>query len=80
MDTTENIRRGMVQEINSTPRTREDLKEEYPEVWNTGELTKRFIVKSFLAPFAVVEDRKTGITGVVMFQDRPRFYFDFVPA
>lgn len=79
MDSTENIRREMVAEINSNPNPREKLEAEYGKenVWNIAELQEQFKVKGFLAPYACVERRSDGATGTVMFQHSPRFYFHF---
>ena len=58
-------------------RTREELMEHYDEVLDTNEATEKYEFRSFLAPFAFVTERKTGVKGTVQFQDRPRFYFGF---
>jgi len=79
MDVTENIRREMTQEINSKKAEKELLEVEHGQVWNTEELTNEFEVQGFLAPFVVVIQKKSGVRGSMMFQDYPRFYFDFNP-
>lgn len=78
-DPTENIRRAMVEEINSKPSEKEILEEKYGEgnVWDTQELQKVFQVHGFMAPFVSVTRKEDGKKGAVMFQDWPRFYFDF---
>ena len=43
------------------------------------ELTVEFEVQGFLAPFVVVIRKGSGVKGSMMFQDYPRFYFDFKP-
>ena len=48
-------------------------------VWDTKELTEVFNVESFLAPFCLVTRKKDRKRGMVMFNDRPRLYFDFKP-
>ena len=80
MDKTEDVRRMKVAAINADPKERKGLEETYGKVWNTNELTKEFDVEGFMAPFAVVKNKKTGTMGSVCFQDRPRFYFEFIPA
>jgi hypothetical protein len=82
MDTTEAVRREMVADINSRPHTREELEEVYGKggVWDTSELTRDFEVIGFMAPFCVVIKKDTGKKGSIMFQDRPRFYFEFREA
>jgi len=77
MDSTEAIRRKMVQEINFEPRSRETLEEEHGRVWNTQELSADFTVEGFMAPFVVVTSKTTGKKGSLMFQDRPRLYYGF---
>jgi len=82
-DPTEGIRREMVERINGladTPNAdRMRLETEYGKgnVWNTQELSTRFEVIGFMAPFCVVKDKTTGRKGSVMFQHSPRFYFGF---
>lgn len=76
-DKTEPIRRKLVNQINAYPRTYEQLKETYGEVWDSGELMKDFDVEDFYAPFAVVRRIADGKRGVVTFQHYPRYYFNF---
>ena len=82
-DETENVRREMVQEINSSvssddPNTeRARLEQIYGRVWNTAELSEQFKVIGFMAPFVAVEDRNTGVLGSLEFQHYPRFYFNY---
>lgn len=77
MDTTENIRRAMVAEINSKSNERIELEKEYGQVWDTQELQKDFEVKGFMAPFVVVKRKSDGKKGSLMFSHSPRFYFNF---
>ena len=79
-DKTENIRREMVAEINAERTSREELESQYgtANVWDTTELSVRFEVAGFMAPFAVVRDKTTGKKGTVMFLHSPRYYFHFV--
>ena len=76
-DSTESIRREMVNEINSDPGSRETLEKEYGQVWDTDELGRDFEVTGFMAPFVVVKRKANGVKGTLMFQHSPRFYFDF---
>ena len=78
-DPTENIRREMVKEINHDPGSRESLEANHGQVWDTSELQKDFSVTGFMAPFVVVIEKSTGKKGTMVFQDRPRFYYDFKP-
>jgi hypothetical protein len=79
-DETEPLRRAMLAEQRATgPRTREDLAAQYGDVWDTGEMSAKFRVKSFLAPFVVVEEHgPDGRIGTLEFQHYPRFYHSFV--
>jgi len=83
MDSTEKIRRQMVNEINSNPSERELLEKEHGQVWNTSEVSQDFeivgFMKSNIAPFVVATRKTDGVKGSLMFQDRPRYYFDFTP-
>lgn len=54
-----------------------ELEKNNGKVWTTGEMTKEFDVKSFLAPFVTVVRRSDGVKGTLMFSHRPRFYFKF---
>lgn len=87
-DNTENIRRDLVQNINAqvaedtteaAERKRLETEHGIGNVWDTSELTKKFEVQSFLAPFCLVIGRESGQKGTVMFQHYPRFYFDWKP-
>jgi len=74
-DETEALRRLQVAAINFAPGSREALEGEYGQVWDTDQVREAFEVLSFLAPYVVVRDRKTGTKGTLMFQHHPRFYF-----
>lgn len=78
MDTTEQIRRLLVAEINSDPDGREGLEKEHGQVWSTEEMTRDFQVKGFMAPFICVTRKSDGALGSLMFQHSPRYYFDFM--
>tara|TARA_R110000824_G_scaffold246105_2_gene435203 strand:+ start:9307 stop:9528 length:222 start_codon:yes stop_codon:yes gene_type:complete len=56
---------------------RAKLEEKYGKdnVWDTGEMTEEFSVKSFVAPYVIVT--RNGKEGTLQFQHYPRFYFDF---
>ena len=77
MDPTESTRREMVAEINAEPGSREYLEAKYGQVWDTNELTRDFEVTGFCAPFVGAKRKSDGVKGCLMFQGRPRFYFDF---
>ena len=80
-DPTENIRRNMVVQVNTDPRTAEraTLEAEYgaDDVWDTAEMSKTFEVLSFMAPFVVAIRRSNGQKGTLCFRHSPRLYFDF---
>lgn len=78
-DTTENIRRQMVEEINSAQADRAKLEIQFGQVWDSSELSKDFSVKGFMAPFVVVKRKSDNAKGSLMFQHSPRFYYDFTP-
>lgn len=69
----------MLEAINRVPRSRDQIEEHMADVWDPDELRERFEVLGFRAPFAVVQDRKTGVRGSVLFQNTPRYYFGFSP-
>jgi len=76
-DPTENVRREMVNEINSNPSERELLEKEYGEVYTTSEVSEKYEITGFMAPYVVVIRKSDGVKGSMMFQDRPRYYFNF---
>jgi hypothetical protein len=78
-DSTEDLRRGLVEQINSCPTGREILELEHGKVWDTKELQQDFEVTGFLAPFVVVKRKSDGVVGSLVFQHMPRFYFGFTP-
>ena len=80
MDNTETIRRQMTNELNSKESERERLEKEYGQVWDTSELQRAFTVTGFMAPFVVVIRKSDGVKGSLMFQNSPRYYFNFKPA
>ena len=59
---------------------RVQLEKIYGQVWNTKELTRDFEVKAFLAPYVSVKKKDTGENGTLLFQHKPRFYFEFNPS
>jgi len=77
VDPTENIRKEMVDVINSDPNERAALEAKYGQVWDTQELQKDFEVKGFMAPFISVSRKSDGARGTMMFQHSPRYYFDY---
>ena len=79
IDTTENIRRAIVNEINTDTSSREVLEAEYGQVWDTQQLSNDFVVTGFMAPFVVVKRKADGVVGSLMFRHSPRFYFSFTP-
>lgn len=78
-DPTESIRRQMLSEINAQPGTREYLEAQHGQVWDTDQLREDFEVLGFGAPLVVVRRKADGVTGSLMFQHSPRFYFGFQP-
>jgi len=77
-DETEDARRARQAELNSNAAARLELTGLYGKVWDTQELREDFEVLSFLAPFVVARDRKSGNKGTLEFQHSPRFYFNWL--
>lgn len=73
------IRMQVIKLINSNPKTKEELEEEFGKnnVWDTQQLQEEFKVIGFCAPFCAVKRKSTNEEGSVLFQHMPRFYFDF---
>ena len=78
-DPTESYRRKRIAEINAQPGSREALKSQYGQVWNTEEMSRDFEAIGFSSPFVVVRRRIDGKKGSLEFQHNPRFYFNFCP-
>jgi len=78
-DPTEDFRRNLVASINSEPEEREKLEGVYgkEDVFDTEEVGEKFEITGFLAPFAMARRKSDGVKGTLMFQDTPRFYFNF---
>ena len=78
-DPTETIRREMVQEINHTPGSREDMESKHGQVWDMKEIQQDFTIVGFMAPFVCVRRKSDGKKGTVIFQHDPRYYYSFSP-
>ena len=78
-DPTETIRRVLVADINHAPGSREALEAKHGQVWDTGEMTEDCSVSGFGAPFVVVTRKSDRVTGSLMFQHSPRYYFNWQP-
>jgi hypothetical protein len=76
-DPTEFVRREMVAQINAVEGSREYLEAKHGQVWDTNELQLDFAVLGFAAPLVVVQRKSDGVSGSLMFQASPRFYFGF---
>ncbi len=79
IDDTEEVRKGLVREINTHPQQRTSLESIHGQVWDTDELIRDFEVKGFAAPFVVVVRKSDGVMGSLEFQHWPRFYYSFEP-
>jgi hypothetical protein len=52
--------------------------QDLPEgVLTTSQLLEQYEVRHFAAPFVAVIRKSDGAKGHLMFQHRPRFYYDF---
>ena len=76
-DPTEQVRRDMVNKINTDPGSREALEARYGQVWDTQQMCNDFDAIGFMAPFIAVTRKIDGVKGSLMFQHSPRFYFQF---
>ena len=78
IDPTENVRRYMVNAINSSQKSKDDWAKEYGKVWETKDLTSEFEVISFAAPYVVAKNKLTGKKGSLLFSHSPRYYFGWL--
>jgi len=77
-DITEPARRQRIAEINVEPGSREALKAQYGQVWDTSEMSNDFDAIGFMAPYIAVRRKSDGVKGSLEFQHSPRLYFNFV--
>jgi hypothetical protein len=78
VDDTEDIRRALVNKINSNPSERQLLEDLYGQVWDTNELSNDFIIEGFLAPWVIATRKSDGKKGCLEFQHRPRLYYNWM--
>ena len=71
-DRTEATRRAMLPDMPAELAARLAAGE---EVWSTAEMTSRYEVLGFLAPFVVVRRKSDDAKGTLMFAHSPRYYF-----
>ena len=76
-DPTEDVRRGLLLEINAAPAERSLLECRHGRVWSASELANEFEVLGFMAPLVVVKRKTDKQLGSLLFQHQPRFYFGF---
>lgn len=76
-DSTEDLRRRRLAELNSSPDERAALEDKHGQVWTTAELAHDFIITGFMAPLVVVRRKSDGVVGSLEFQHSPRYYFNF---
>ncbi len=76
-DPTESIRRIMVSAINDIPGNRKQLEEEHGKIYDTKEVSAEFEITGFAAPFVIVRRWSDNKRGTMVFQDQPRYYFNF---
>jgi len=76
MDSTEQARRELVQEVNQDTE-RAKLAEKYGDVMTTSEMQSLYDVEGFLAPFIVCRRKADGKRGTLMFSHAPRYYFSW---
>lgn len=59
---------------------RKDLQEKYGQTWDDKELLDTFEVQFFADASVHVIRKDSGAPGTVMYLDKPRLYFSFVPT
>jgi hypothetical protein len=77
INSTETLRRALVERITSESTSRENLEARYGEVFDTEQLREAFDVIGFAAPLVIVWHKQSGQRGTLFFQHDPRFYFSF---
>jgi hypothetical protein len=76
-DETEAYRRERQAELNAAAASREQLEQQYGQVWRTDELRAEFVILGFMAPYVMVRRKSDDQRGSLEFQGYPRFYFKF---
>ncbi len=56
---------------------RNELQEEYGQVWDTEQMQKDFDVQSYLSPVTIVIRKFDGVRGTLLFARLPRLYYGF---
>jgi len=79
IDTSETLRRALMERITNEATCRDLLEARYGQVWDTEQLRGEFEVIGFAAPLVIVRNKSTGERGSLFFQHDPRFYFGYEP-
>ncbi len=67
---------GEVGEVQAAPKTREQLEQEFSQVWDTRELARDFIVIAYSKPLGRVKRKTDGVVGNLTVQEQlcsPKF-------
>ncbi len=62
---------GEVGEVQAAPKIREQLEQEFSQVWDTRELARDFIVIAYSMPLGQVKRKTDGVVGNLNVQERP---------
>ena len=74
-DPTLKWRRKRSREINSEPKSREELEQIWNRVWDHLEMRSEFNRFFFANPVLMCFNKRTGKQGTLLYQYSPRFYF-----
>ena len=77
IDSTENARRLLAVQINSSAADRAILEARYGRVWDSHQVAADFVVVGLGAPRVVVRRKTDNQLGSLFFQHDPRYYFAF---
>lgn len=61
------------------PKSREQLEAEFGEVWDTRELANVFVLTGIVGDVVVVRRKSDQRVGTLRYQNRPRYFYQFVP-
>lgn len=78
-DPTLQWRRKRSAEINSEPKSREELEEIWGQVWDHIEMRKNYNQFFFANPILVCRRKRDGARGTLLYQYSPRLYFRWLP-
>ena len=73
------MRRKHMPQAGVPPMSRDELTARHGRIWDTAELACEFVVTAIIDGVIVVRRKDGGEIGRMSYQNRPRYYYGFVP-